>query len=312
MSKYKKLDFKGVRTYSIHERISKVSTADFAGVLGDHPTCADLFSSLPRILAGKDFSEFIAAYRQAIKTSAMILVMSGAHVIKVGLSPLLIDAMRRGWIGHLALNGAGVIHDTEVALFGCTSEDVAEGIQDGSFGMVQETSRFINSAVSRGKGERGYAESVALALQESGGKYLELSLLYQAYRLNIPVTAHPALGTEIIHQHPDVDPQAFGDTAWSDFQIFTRSVSMLDKNSIVLNIGSAVILPEVFLKGLTVARNLGHQAFGFTTATMDMIRHYRPSMNVVERPTAGSGRGYYFLGHHEIMLPLLLAALKTT
>jgi hypothetical protein len=311
MSKYKKLDFKGIKTYSIQDRSSKVHTDVFARVAPDNPSFRDFLTSLPQILIGKDFTNFLADYQRAITAPAMILAMIGAHVIKVGLSPVLIDALQRGWIGHLALNGAGVIHDTEVALYGCTSEDVAQGLSDGSFGMVKETAQFINAAVKKGKGKLGYAEAVAGALAESGGKYLHLSLLYQAYKLNIPVTAHPALGTEIIHQHPDVDPEAFGDTAWSDFQIFTRSVSLLNKNSIVMNIGSAVILPEVFLKGLTVARNLGHQAFGFTTATFDMIRQYRSALNVVERPTAGGGHGYYFIGHHEIMLPLLFTALKS-
>ncbi len=311
MSKYKKLDFKGIKTYSIQDRISKVHTGVFAGVPPDNPSFHDFFTSLPQILVGKDFTNFLADYQQAISASAMIMAMIGAHVIKVGLSPVLIDALQRGWIRHLALNGAGVIHDTEIALYGCTSEDVAQGLTDGTFGMVKETAQFINGAVKKGKGKLGYAEAVARALAESGGKYLQLSLLYQAYKLNVPVTAHPALGTEIIHQHPDVDPEAVGDTAWSDFQIFTGSVSLLNRNSIVMNIGSAVILPEVFLKGLTVARNLGHQAFGFTTATFDMIRQYRSALNVVERPTAGSGHGFYFIGHHEIMLPLLFAALKS-
>jgi len=204
-----------------------------------------------------------------------------------------------------------VIHDIEVALYGCTSEDVAQGLHDGSFGMVRETSQFINQAVKKGKGKLGYAESVARALSTAKIKYPQLSLLLNAYKLNIPVTAHSAIGTEIVHQHPNVDPQALGDTSWSDFQIFTHTVSTLNKRSIVLNVGSAVILPEVFLKGLTIARNLGHPAHGFTSATFDMIRQYRPAVNVVERPTAGGGHGYYFLGHHEIMIPLLFAALKS-
>ena len=311
MSKYKKLNFQGIKTYSIHERASKVHTAEFAKVLNDNPSFSDFFSSLPNILTGKDFTNFIRIYRLAIESHSMILFMIGAHVIKVGLSPLLIDAMHRGWIQHLALNGAGVIHDVEIGLYGCTSEDVAEGLQDGTFGMVRESTHFINKAVKKGKGKLGYAESVAKALQQTDGQHLNLSLLYHAYRLNIPVTAHPAIGTEIIHQHPDVDPEALGETAWRDFQIFSQSLSTLDNNSLVLNIGSAVILPEVFLKGLTIVRNLGHPAFGFTTATFDMIRQYRPAVNVVERPTAGGGQGYYFLGHHEIMLPLLFAALKS-
>jgi len=310
MSKYKKLNFKGVKTYSIFDRVSKVHIEEFAKVLDDKPSFKDFFASLPKLLIGEDFIKFVGAYRQAIDSSAMILFMAGAHVIKVGLSPVLIDAMQHGWIRHLAFNGAAVIHDIEVALYGCTSEDVAQGLQDGSFGMVRETSQFINQAVKKGKGKLGYAESVARALSTAKIKYPQLSLLLNAYELNIPVTAHSAIGTEIVHQHPNVDPQALGDTSWSDFQIFTHTVSTLNKRSIVLNVGSAVILPEVFLKGLTIARNLGHPAHGFTSATFDMIRHYRPAVNVVERPTAGGGHGYYFLGHLEIMIPLLFAALK--
>ena len=310
MSKYKKLDFNGVKTHSLADRSSKVGTGDFAKVLNDQPSFQEFISSLPQILVAKDFTDFIGFYRKAVQSRSTILFMMGAHVIKVGLSPLLIDAMQRKWVSHLAMNGAGVIHDVEIALCGATSEDVAQGLQNGSFGMVKESTHLINDAVKKGKGKYGYAEAVAASLEKEGAPYLELSLLYHAYRLQIPVTAHTAIGTEIIHQHPDVDAQAIGDTSWSDFQIFTHTVSTLNEKSIVLNAGSAVILPEVFLKALTVARNLGHPSFGFTTATFDMIRHYRPTVNVVERPTQGGGHGFYFIGHHEIMLPLLFTALK--
>jgi hypothetical protein len=237
--------------------------------------------------------------------------MIGAHVIKVGLNPVLIDAMKNGWISHLAINGACVIHDVEIAIWGSTSEDVAEGLEDGSFGMAEESTKLINDAVSRGKGKLGYGEAVAGALETTGGPNLELSLLYNAYKLDIPLTVHSALGTEIIHQHPGVDGAAVGDTSWTDFRVFSNSVSRLDDKSVVLNIGSAVIMPEVFLKALTVVRNLKHNAYGFTTATFDMIRHYRPTVNVVQRPTQKKGQGYYFIGFHEIMIPLLFAAMKT-
>jgi len=311
MTKYKKLSFENVKTYPLADRKSKVTVNDFAKILPDNPTFKEFFESLPNILYGKDFSAFINAYAEAIRKKAYVIWMIGAHVIKVGLSPLIISAIKKGWINHLALNGAGVIHDVEIAIWGATSEDVAAGIQNGSFGMAEDSTRLINDAVSRAKGKSGYGEAVAQQLSEQGGANLELSLLYNAYRYNIPVTVHSALGTEIIHQHPGVDASAVGDTSWTDFQIFSHSVSNLNADSVVLNIGSAVIMPEVFLKALTVVRNLGHQAFGFTTATFDMIRHYRPTVNVVERPTQNTGKGYYLIGYHEIMIPMLLAALAS-
>lgn len=311
MSKYKKLDFKNVKTHSLKDRKSKVSLSDFAKLTEKDQDIDAFIDSLPNILTGQSFKDFLDDYTNSIRTKSTILLMMGAHVIKVGISPLLIDAMERGWITHLALNGACVIHDVEIALWGITSEDVAEGIEDGSFGMAKESTEFINEAVKNGRGTMGYGEAVATALDQSNGPHLDNSLLYNAYKLNIPFTVHSALGTEIIHQHPSVDGAAVGDTTWTDFQIFTNNVSTLDKNSIVLNVGSAVIMPEVFLKALTVARNLGYPAFGFSSANFDMIRHYRPTVNVVERPTQKVGKGYYFIGHHEIMLPLLFAALKS-
>jgi hypothetical protein len=310
MSKYQQLDFSNVATYNLAQRTSKVSTSEFAKVLGDNPSFKEFLDSLPDVLYGAQFSDFIESYKKAIAHSGEILLMMGAHVIKVGLSPVLIDAMRNGWITHLAINGACVIHDVEIAIWGSTSEDVAAGLEDGSFGMAKESTAFINEAVSKARNKMGYGEAVAQALVNAGGPNTELSLLYNAYKLNIPLTVHSALGTEIIHQHPNVDGAAIGDTSWTDFKVFSHTTSRLNKNSLVLNIGSAVIMPEVFLKALTVARNLGYDAYGFTTATFDMIRHYRPTVNVVQRPTQKSGRGYYFLGFHEIMMPLLFAALK--
>jgi deoxyhypusine synthase len=311
MSKYKKLDFKNVKTHSLKDRKSKVALSDFAKLTEKDQNIDAFIDSLPNILTGQSFKDFLDDFTNSIRSKSTVLLMMGAHVIKVGISPLIIDAMKRGWITHLALNGACVIHDVEIALWGITSEDVAEGIKDGSFGMAKESAEFINEAVKNGRGTMGYGEAVAKALDQSNGPHLDNSLLYNAYKLNIPFTVHSALGTEIIHQHPSVDGAAVGDTTWTDFQIFTNNVSTLDKNSTVLNVGSAVIMPEVFLKALTVARNLGFPAFGFSSATFDMIRHYRPTVNVVERPTQKVGKGYYFIGHHEIMLPLLFAALKS-
>jgi hypothetical protein len=311
MSKYKKLDFTNIKTYSLKERSSKVSISDFAKTLEKNTTFKTFLDSIPNILAGKEYKEFIKYYRQAVSNNSTIIFMIGAHVIKTGISPLIINAMEKGLITHLALNGACAIHDTEIALWGFTSEDVAQGIQDGSFGMAEESTHLINTAIHAGKGKMGYGEAIARALSDQGGRYLEKSLLYSAYKLNIPLTVHSALGTEIIHQHPGVDGAAAGDTAWTDFQIFSKSVSSLEEKSIVVNIGSAVIMPELFLKALTVVRNLGYPAFGFTTAVFDMIHHYRPRVNVVERPTKNNGKGYYFIGHHELMLPLLFASLES-
>jgi hypothetical protein len=309
MSKYKKLDFEGVRTYSLKDRKSKVSENDFAVPSNPDTKISEFINNLPDILVAKDFKDFIKSYQKAVKQKSQIVLMMGAHVIKVGLSPILIDAMKKGFITHLAVNGACVIHDVELALGGSTSEDVAEGLEDGSFGMVEETTQFINNAVKNAKGKMGYGEAVASKLDEAQNINKEISILWNAYNLDIPITVHSALGTEIIHQHPSVDGAAIGDTSWTDFQIFTNTLSLLDKNSVVLNIGSAVIMPEVFLKALTVVRNLEYDAFGFTTATFDMIKHYRPNVNVTQRPTAKKGKGYYFIGHHEIMIPLLYSSI---
>ena len=310
MSKYKKLDFEGVKTYSLKDRKSKVSKNDFATPSKADTKISEFIDNLPDILVAKDFKDFIKSYQNAVQKKSQIVLMMGAHVIKVGLNKVLIDAMKNGLITHLAVNGACVIHDMELAFAGITSEDVAEGLEDGSFGMVEETTQFINSAVKDAKGKMGYGEAVASKLDESQNINKEISVLWNAYNLDIPITVHSALGTEIIHQHPSVDGAAIGDTSWTDFQIFTNTLSQLDENSVVMNIGSAVIMPEVFLKALTVVRNLGYGAFGFTTATFDMIKHYRPTVNVTQRPTAKKGKGYYFIGHHEIMIPLLYAALK--
>lgn len=311
MSKYKKLDFKNVKTYSLKNRKSKVAAAEFANTSNTKTSIKNFINNLPDILAGKDFKNFIQNYKSALQKKSPVVLMMGAHVIKVGLNKILIDAMKSGFISHLALNGACVIHDVELAIWGNTSEDVAAGLEDGSFGMAEESTCLINDAVHQGRGRYGYGESVAKALLANKTTNKEISILCTAYNLDIPVTVHSALGTEIIHQHPGVDGEAVGDTSWTDFQIFTNSLSKLDQNSIVMNVGSAVIMPEVFLKALTVVRNLGYNAFGFTTATFDMIKHYRPFVNVTHRPTAKKGKGYYFIGHHEIMIPLLFAALKS-
>ncbi|MFZ0391643.1 MAG: hypothetical protein WAN36_14375 [Calditrichia bacterium] len=310
-SKYKKLKFDKIKTYSIQDRYSKVKIKDFCQPENSSTTIGRFIDSLPAILAGSDFKKFCGQYRKAVQMQKTTVWMLGAHVIKCGLSPVLIRMMKKGFIQHLALNGAGAIHDVELAMWGITSEDVSAGLKDGSFGMAAETAEFINGALSENKGnEKGYAECIAEKLNRSSAPNLEISLLALAYQLNIPVTLHPALGTEIIHQHPGLDGAAFGEKALLDFRLFSQSLSKLSEDAVVVNAGSAVIMPEVFLKALTIVRNLGFPAFRFHTAVFDMNRHYRPLVNVVQRPTQEGGKGFYFIGHHEIMIPLLAAAIQ--
>ncbi len=310
MSKYKKLQFDNIKTYSIRDRYSKISIQDFAKGVNRLSTLEEWLNALPDILIGKDFREFVNRFRDAVIQKRPVVWMMGAHVIKCGINPLIIEMMRRGYITHLAMNGACVIHDVEVALWGITSEDVATGLQDGTFGMARETAEFINEALTENLGnDKGYGEAVAEKLANVKAPNDQLSLLVAAWKYNVPLSVHPALGTEIIHQHPNVNGAAFGEKSLLDFQLFTHSLTKLKKDSIVVNAGSAVIMPEVFLKALTVVRNLGYPAFGFYTAVFDMIRHYRPSENVIQRPTLGGGKGYYFVGHHELMLPLLIGML---
>ena len=234
----------------------------------------------------------------------------GAHVIKCGLSPLIIQLMEVGVIKCLALNGAGIIHDTEVSNWGITSEDVAEALNDGSFGMVKETAEFINSALEIGKKLKlGFGEAVGKKICESDAAYKQLSILSCGFKKKVPITVHVAIGTDILHQHPGTNGATIGELSHRDFKIFCSQVAKLTEGSVVINFGSAVVLPEVFLKALTVARNLGHNAHGFTTANFDMLRHYRPQVNVVQRPTQTGGKGFQFTGHHEIMIPLLVAGI---
>ena len=239
--------------------------------------------------------------------------MMGAHVVKVGLSPLIVDLLNRGVITHVAMNSAASIHDVETAMWGHTSEDVAVNLMDGTFGMSKETGDFINLALEKGmtESDAGYGETLGRKILDLKGKYRSVSILASCYKLGVPVTVHAAIGTDIIHQQPTMNGAATGEMSFRDFKVFVRSIQGLINGGVVLNFGSAVIMPEVFLKALTVARNLGFKAKGFTTANFDMIKQYRPQMNVVERPTQRYGHGYNFIGHHEIMFPLLAAMIKT-
>jgi len=263
---------------------------------------------LPKILAGNDFQEIVDRIVRAAAAGKTIILGMGAHVIKVGLNPIIIDLLDRKIISGVAMNGAGIIHDAEVAMVGHTSEDVAAEIGKGGFGMADETGKFLNRAISEGaKQGKGLGESVGAMLVKEAFPYNQYSLLARAYELNIPVTVHVAIGTDTIHFHPDVDGASIGRTTHLDFRIFARLVSMLE-GGVFINLGSAVIMPEVFLKALSLVRNLGHGVRDFTTVNMDFIRQYRPITNVVYRPTLDGGKGYDLVGHHEIMFPLLAAA----
>jgi hypothetical protein len=297
-----------VRTVPVAQRPNKVSASEFA-----HPPATDrsfgaFLASLPDILVARDFQRVVAAIVDAARQRRAVIVMMGGHVVKTGLAPLLIDLMERRVITHLAMNGSAAIHDYEIARFGATSEDVAAGLRDGTFGMAEETGRGINEAFIRGMQMGwGMGEAVARALAaESALVHPELSILLAAHRLGVTSSVHAALGAEIVHQHPAVSGAAIGDTSHRDFRRLAASIEGLHNGGVVLNLGSAVIMPEVFLKALTIARNLNAgRPTGFTTCDLDMHRHYRPRVNVVQRPTQGSGRGYEITGHHEIMVPLL-------
>ena len=303
------LDFEGLHTYSLHDRHSKVSVADFAAPMKTGMTLRDWLRALPRQLAGKDFPDLIARLAKAHREGRPILIGMGAHVIKVGLNPILIDLMRRGLIAGLALNGAGIIHDAELAMVGRTSEEVGDVLGSCAFGAAKETGETLNAAISAGVAKgMGIGQAVGEMLCEKAFPFNEQSLLASAASLGVPVTVHVAMGTDIIHIHPSADGAAIGQASLHDFRVFCRLVSQLEGGA-YLNIGSAVLLPEVFLKALTVVRNLGYTVRHLTTANFDFIRHYRPAVNVVQRPTLDGGKGFQFTGHHELLLPLLAASL---
>lgn len=310
MKKYPPLDFSGLHTYSIHDRYSKVTVENFAKPVQADATILDFIGSLPDQLLGRDFPQLIDALAQSHRQGRPIILGMGAHVIKVGLNPLIIDLMERGIISGIALNGAGIVHDTEIALAGRTSEEVEQVLGAGAFGAARETGETVNSAIRLGAEQQlGLGAAVGAYLLARNCPHADKSLLASASRLGIPVTVHVAIGTDIVHIHPSADGAAIGRTTHQDFKIFCSMVADLEGGA-YLNVGSAVLLPEVFLKALTVVRNLGHTVNRFTTVNMDFIRHYRTMTNVVNRPTASGGRGYNIIGHHELMFPLLCAALR--
>ena len=306
--RYREADLGRVRPVPIATRANRVDPTLLAHPPAGARSFDDFLASLSDFLAAKDLKAVIAALAAAAGKRG-VTVQMGGHVVKVGMGPLLIHLMRRGVITHLAMNSAASIHDFELCAYGGTSEDVAAGLTDGTFGMAEETGREMNAAIAEGRA-KGWGMGEALARYLGARPSLpgrEHSLLLQGFELGVPVTVHAAVGTDIIHQHPHADGAAIGDTSFRDFRRLCAAVPTLHEGGVVLNLGSAVIMPEVFLKALTVARNLGSgKPTHFLAADFDMIRHYRPRMNVVERPTQAGGRGISLTGHHELLVPLLV------
>lgn len=299
-----------LKTYSLKDRKSKVDVKDLARPLKAGATFKDFIDSLPHILASRDLRDIASSIIKAHKSRKVVLAGLGAHTIKVGLGPVIIDLMEMGVINAVAMNGAGIVHDFEIAYAGKTSEDVDAEIGTGGFGMAEETGRLLNNAIKGGiKRGWGIGRSVGEMINNSRYPYKGLSILSACARLGIPATVHVAIGTDILHIHPQMDGRATGEGSYRDFCLFASAVANLE-DGVYLNIGSAVVLPEVFLKALTLVRNLGYKVKDFTTVNMDFIQHYRPITNVVKRPTREGGKGYTLTGHHEIMVPLLAGMIR--
>jgi hypothetical protein len=306
---FRPLNFAGAKTYPLTGRSSLVRKQLLGRPTRKGVRLSSFIDGLPDILAARSLKDIVARTVRAHKGNKTIVIGMGAHFIKVGLSPLIIDFMRRGIVSAVALNGAGIIHDFELAFAGATSEDVAASLQDGSFGMAEETGRFLNEAINRGHSSGlGLGRAVGEAILRERLPNSRLSILATGARLGIPVTVHVGVGTDIIHMHPTVQGAALGATSMQDFRILTAVVATLS-GGVFFNLGSAVILPEVFLKALSLARNLKSPVRNFTTVNVDFLAHYRPLTNIVSRPTMASGKGYHITGHLEVMVPLLFAAI---
>lgn len=308
MSRYPEADLGRLTVVHTADRPTRVSVADFARPL-DPAAAAAVLAALPDQLAARSLREVVARIVRAHRAGRPVVAMLGGHVIKTGVSPCLLALLERGVLTHLAMNGAAAIHDVEIARDGRTSEDVEAGLKAGRFGMVDETGDFMNAALAAGRARaEGLGECWGRALEEAAAPHREHSLLARAYRRGVPATVHVAIGTDTIHHHPRCDGAALGETTLRDFRILAATLAGA-REAVVLNLGSAVLMPEVFLKALTVAKNLGADISGLTTANFDQLQHYRPAVNVVERPSrASGGRGFSLTGHHEILLPLLAGA----
>lgn len=304
-----KIDLSKLKTYPISKRKSKVKSSDFAKAPCKGISFSDFYKSLPNILTGNTFRQVVDAICEAHKKKKPVIAMMGSHVIKCGLNPVIIELIKKKVITCIALNGSGAIHDFEIALIGKTSEDVGSALEDGSFGMAKETALYLNGAFGKAHDrEIGAGVAIGQVIKEESLSFKNLSLLYNCFKENIPATIHVAIGTDIIHQHPSSSGANLGEASLKDFHKFIEVVSDLGDGGVVLNIGSSVILPEVFLKALNVARNLGSKVKKFTSCNFDMINHYRPYQNVVKRPVSSGGAGYTIIGHHEIMMPFLAQA----
>jgi Deoxyhypusine synthase len=306
---YDEFALSDIKTYPLNSRTSKARAEDFGRPVAPGGSVGTLIDSLPAMLAAADFKTVVGAIVEAKQSGAGVVWGLGAHVIKTGLGPILIDLMERGFVSAIATNGAAIIHDFEVALVGATSEDVDESLGAGRFGMADETGRLLNGAINEGVAAGlGIGQAVARFVGSKNPPFARASVLAAAARLDIPVTVHVAIGTDIIHMHPAASGAALGEGSLRDFRCFVSNVARLDRG-VYLNCGSAVVLPEVFLKAVALARNRGVTFAGLTTVNLDFVRLYRPLTNVVARPTAGTGRGFSLIGHHELMIPLLAAAI---
>ena len=307
---YRPVDLDGVRTYSIRSRNNKVNVRDhFAAAPKPGGSFAEFFAALPDLLGAEALHGVVRAVAEAHRKGRPVILAMGGHVIKCGLQPVLRSLIEAGVISAVAMNGSAAIHDYEVSLVGATSEDVGAVLHSGDFGFSEETGGGMNRALREGfAAGRGFGETIGRQILEADHPFADYSLLATCVRAGIPATVHVAIGTDIIHQHPAADGAVLGEMSFRDFRLLTAVVADLGDGGVWLNVGSAVLLPEVFLKALSIAQNLGHHVDGFTTANFDMIQHYRPLQNVVKRPTSGSGRGYTITGHHEINIPLFATA----
>ena len=313
MSKYREIDLSKIKTISIQDRFSKVEVENFARVADRGMSFKTFLDSLPHILKSADLRELVERIVAGHRLGKPLIWMMGSHVIKCGLAPIVVDLMERDIIGAIALNGSGIIHDIESAYWGRTSEDVAANLDDGTFGMSRETAELVNDTIKLDHDpDLGMREILGKRIVGDNPKFANYSILAAGYKCSVPVTVHVGIGTDIVHQHANADGEAIGKRSLRDFRILADVITKLGDGGVVINVGSAVILPEVFLKALTVARNTGSPVKNFYTADFDMIQHYRPRINVVERPVSKGGKGYQFTGHHEIMIPLLAAAIIET
>ncbi|MEW6201284.1 MAG: hypothetical protein AB1546_04870 [bacterium] len=311
MHTYDEIDLRGVKPIPLKKRKNKVAVGDFARPAKGQSFAA-FYESLPDILAAKEIKTLVNALRTARERRKPIVWFLGAHVIKVGLSPIIIDLMKRGYITAVGLNGAGMIHDVEIAMIGGTSEDVAAGINEGVFGMAEETAEFINCTIT-GRAAEGYGLGAAAgwAIEKEKLPHRSFSILAAAYRLKVPCTVHVAIGTDIVHEHPSFNPSVIGEATYRDFKIIANQIARVGNGGVIINAGSAVILPLIIEKGISVARNLGYAVKNFTGANLDFIRHYRSQLNPVQRAAELGGRGISIIGHHELTIPLIYWALKT-